>query len=293
MNAGKKITIYLAEGLPGGIREVKIDQWSGRGICGPRNRLAEIIGKYPELDRCCLYFLAGESDDGGLTRIYVGEADGFKSRIKDHDYKKDWWQSVVVFFSQDSSLTKAGIQYLESVCTERLKKAGRCVLKNSNQPLLPSIPAEDVSGLEYFYDQVTLTLPLLGYDIFEQRQQGAVLGGGQVEISCKGKDASAVGILLNDGKVKVLKGSKAKLENSPAFEKHNYKTLKDELVRIGKLTPDGNQLIFADDHIFDSPSAAAAVILARSAAGPSEWKDKNGKTLKDIWDEQVAKLSSY
>jgi uncharacterized protein DUF4357 len=287
MSSGKKITVYLADGLPGGIREVKIDQWSGRGICGPRNRLAEIIGKYPELDRCCLYFLAGESDDGGLTNVYVGEADGFKSRIKDHDYKKDWWQSVVVFFSQDSALTKAGIQYLESVCTERLRKAGRCSLKNNNQPLLPSIPEEDVSGLEYFYDQVTLTLPLLGYDIFEQRQQGAVLGS-QVEIFCKGRDAAAVGVLLNDGKVKVLKGSKAKLENTPAFEKHPYKKLKDELVRIGKLAPDGKQLVFVNDHIFDSPSAAAAIILARSAAGPSEWKDKNGKTLRDIWDEQVS-----
>ena len=287
MSSGKKITIYLADGLPGGIREVKIDQWSGRCICGPRNRLAGIIGKYPELDRCCLYFLAGESDDGGLTNVYVGEADGFKSRIKDHDYKREWWQSVVVFFSQDSSFTKAGIQYLESVCIQRLKKAGRCVLRNSNQPLLPSIPAEDRSGLEYFYDQVTLTLPLLGYDIFEQRQQGAVLAGSQVEIFCKGKDAAAIGVLLNDGKVKVLKGSKAKLENARAFEKHHYKKLKDELVRLGKLTLDGNQLVFSDDHIFDSPSAAAAIILARSAAGPSEWKDKNGKTLKDIWDEQV------
>ena len=287
MSSGKKITIYLADGLPGGIREVKIDQWSGRGICGPRNRLAEIIGKYPELDRCCLYFLAGESDDGGLTNVYVGEADGFNSRIKDHDYKKEWWQSVVVFFSQDRSFTKAGIQYLESVCIERLKKAGRCVLRNSNQPLLPSIPAEDLNGLEYFYDQVTLTFPLLGYDIFEQRQQGALLAGTQVEFFCKGKDASAVGVLLNDGKVKVLKGSMAKLENAPAFEKHHYKKLKDELVRLGKLTLDGNQLAFADDHIFDSPSAAAAIILARSAAGPSEWKDRNGKTLKDIWDEQV------
>jgi len=31
----KKITVFLLEGLPKGIREVKIDQWSGRAICGP------------------------------------------------------------------------------------------------------------------------------------------------------------------------------------------------------------------------------------------------------------------
>ena len=38
---GKKITIYLAHELPKGIREVKIDQWSGKAICGPRNKLRE------------------------------------------------------------------------------------------------------------------------------------------------------------------------------------------------------------------------------------------------------------
>ncbi|GEM_PF-5230843 len=34
MSNGKKITIFLADGLPKGIRHVKIDQWSGKAACG-------------------------------------------------------------------------------------------------------------------------------------------------------------------------------------------------------------------------------------------------------------------
>jgi len=39
----KKITVFLSEGLPKGIREVKIDQWNSQAICGPRNRLNEML----------------------------------------------------------------------------------------------------------------------------------------------------------------------------------------------------------------------------------------------------------
>lgn len=38
-------------------------------------------------------------------------------------------------------------------------------------------------------------------------------------------------------------------------------------------------LTFESDYIFASPSAAAAVVLARSANGWLKWKDKTGTTL--------------
>jgi hypothetical protein len=113
---------------------------------------------------------------------------------------------------------------------------------------LPTNPEEDISGLEFFYDQITLVLPLFGYDIFEQRQQKAASAQSNLEIFCKVKDASAACILLDDGKAKVLQGSKAKLENAPAFERHNYKKLKDELIHLGKLVTEGNQLSFTGTH---------------------------------------------
>ncbi len=287
MNLGKKITIFLSQGLPKGIREVRIDQWSGKAICSPRNKLSEIL-KHQELDGCCVYFLLGEPGQGNFLDVYVGEADGFKERIKNHDYKQEWWQVVAVFFSQDSSLTKAGIQYLESITIERLKKTAKCNLKNSNNPSQPSIPKEDVSGLEIFYDNVSLIMPLLGYDIFTQKQSETVTGQ-ELHLFCKGKGAVSEGILLDDGKIRVLKNSTAIKENAPAFEKHNYKKLKDELLKIGRLEGFNEYLIFTDDYIFDSASAAAAIILARSASGPLEWKNEKGETLKDILDNRLAK----
>ncbi len=97
--------------------------------------------------------------------MYVGEADGFRDRIKSH-LTKDWWTSLVVFFSADGSLTKSGIQYLESVCVRRLRDAGWCQMENSTDPRLPTVPEEDVGGLRLFAQNVEILMPILGYDVF-------------------------------------------------------------------------------------------------------------------------------
>ena len=43
------------------------------------------------------------------------------------------------------------------------------------------------------------------------------------------------------------------------------------------------------DHLFSSPSAAAAVIMGRSANGLVEWKDLAGRDLKSIETNEILK----
>lgn len=291
MNPGKKITIYLTNGLPKGVREVKVDQWNGKAICGPRNALAEIVS-LPEIDGvACIYFLVGIPDEGGLLNVYVGEADGFKERIRQHDYKKDWWQEVVAFISSDRSLTKTSVQYLESICVERLHKAGKCNLKNNNNPSIPSILKEDISGLEIFYENLITIMPLLGYDIFVPKETfSAISKSDDVMFVCKkGSDVVAHAHLLADGTMKVLKGSKASLTETSSFQNHAYKKLRDELIKLGRLVQQDKTLLFNEDYVFDSASAASAVIQARSSQGPIEWKILHSSTtLKDYLNASLS-----
>jgi hypothetical protein len=291
-NYGKKITIFLNDGLPKGIREVGIDQWSGKAICSPRSRINDLISLIPEIrEAVCVYFLIGDSETGDLKDIYVGETDGFLQRIKDHESKKDWWQEVVLFVSTNKSLTKTEIEYLESVCVSRLETIGKCVLRNGNNPNIPTIPRENIPGLEMFYENISLIMPLLGYDIFVQSNAGQKDAQDEElpEFICKKSDDRIVahGLLMKDGKMKVLKGSGAELVDVESFKTHAYWKLKQALLKMGRLVQQGDQLIFTDDYVFDSPSAAAAVIKARPAAGPIEWRAKNGKTLKEILDKEI------
>ena len=42
---------------------------------------------------------------------------------------------------------------------------------------------------------------------------------------------------------------------------------------------------FSKDHIFTSPSLAAAIVMGRNANGRTEWKTSDHKTIKDIEEE--------
>ncbi|MGM0609155.1 MAG: DUF4357 domain-containing protein [Candidatus Muiribacteriota bacterium] len=99
---------------------------------------------------------------------------------------------------------------------------------------------------------------------------------------CGDKDVEAKAKLSDDNKIKVLKGSTAHGVDAPAFKNHNYKKLRDRLINEGVLEKKKDHFSFSRDYEFSSSSAAAAVVLARSAAGPSEWKTKEGIKLSEL-----------
>ena len=58
--------------------------------------------------------------------------------------------------------------------------------------------------------------------------------------------------------------------------------LRPFLISDGVLKEEGGLLVFQTDYIFKSPSASAAVILARHANGWTEWKNKSGKNIDTL-----------
>jgi hypothetical protein len=88
----------------------------------------------------------------------------------------------------------------------------------------------------------------------------------------------------------VLAESTARKDGTPAFP-DGYRSLRDQLVRDGKLVEgaEPSQYRFTTDVIFPSPSAAAAVVMARNASGPKEWKQRaTGKTYGDWRNAQLS-----
>ena len=45
---------------------------------------------------------------------------------------------------------------------------------------------------------------------------------------------------------------------------------------------------FVKDHIFTSPSLAAAVVLGRNANGRTEWKTAENRPLRDVEEDELA-----
>lgn len=102
-----------------------------------------------------------------------------------------------------------------------------------------------------------------------------------VSVTLEQGNVEASGIWIEGVGLRVLAGSSASSSEAPSFATHTYKILRDELISDGILLPGDEKLLFTQDYEFDSPSAAAAVVLGRSANGLSEWRKSSGRSLNE------------
>jgi hypothetical protein len=84
----------------------------------------------------------------------------------------------------------------------------------------------------------------------------------------------------------VRAGSQAAMDEVPSC--HAYlRDLRQALVRKGVFVDGGTVYRLTQDYTFNSPSTAAGVLLGRSSNGRDAWKDKDGRTLKEIQELQA------
>ncbi len=126
------------------------------------------------------------------------------------------------------------------------------------------------------FETIQILASTLGYPVFDEIRRPKT----KEIITCKGKDAYAEGEYSEDGII-VFSGSKCNLVESRTAGSWVVGMRRD-LKENGVLSEKDNALVFNKDHIFSSPSASAAVVLARRANGWIEWKYKDGKTLDQV-----------
>jgi hypothetical protein len=173
------------------------------------------------------------------------------------------------------------------------REAGTVSLANDTQPEFQLLPEADRADMEVYIDQLKLVLPILGFDLFKRTAAGIAAAARSDDgtiFTFTPVGAAATARETDDGFV-VLASSTARKGGTETFQT-GYRALRDDLVRDGRLIngPSNDLYLFAADIAFASPSAAASVVAARSAAGPREWKVKGTGQLYRDW--RAAKLDS-
>jgi hypothetical protein len=136
--------------------------------------------------------------------------------------------------------------------------------------------------VEGFLDEMLLCFPVLGLSIFEKPSQRAPQAK-QFAIAAKGIKAS--GYETPQGFV-VLNGSEAVAEEVPSI--HSYLVeMRKSLLESGILKRENGRCLFTQDYLFNSPSTAAGVVLARSSNGRVEWQTKDGRSLKAVQEAET------
>lgn len=277
------IKLFLPRGDAKSLRTAEISNWTGKAIAAPRTELDELLQR-EELDKAGIYILTGTDPASGSPRVYIGEAEVIRDRLRQHK-TKEFWVSAIAFVSKDENLTKAHVRYLESRLLIEAAQVGRFTLEQ-NQSAGSKLPESDREDMEVFLAHTRQLLPVLGSDLLIPVAQPSAKQQSGGTLFCRMKGAEARGHRTPDGFV-VLQGSTAVLKERPSAKKWPYVVaLRDKLIADGTLVQKDGFYLFTRDIEFSSPSAAASVIEGGSANGLIEWRTKDGRVLKEL-DEQA------
>jgi hypothetical protein len=288
-NGARQIRLFLVNGTPNGVITAEVMNWTGKAVVAPRARFADLVRR-EEAGRTGIYILVGPDPErvAGL-KAYIGEADSVGKRLRRHEGgdEMDFFDRAAFVVSKDENLTKAHARFLESQLVRLAKEAGTVKLVNVTGPDFTRLPEADRSDMAFFLEQLRIVLPTLGFDLFRPSgsqalaqsnpaMQSPIFELDTVGIRATGREADTGFIVLAD--------STARKEATPAFPE-GYRTLRDQLVRDGKLVDaaESTNYRFATDVVFPSPSAAAAVVMARNASGPREWKQRGTGQTYGTW----------
>lgn len=288
---GKKLTVYMIDGTAYGPRLSEIGNWVGKAIYSPRASVNKIMTR-PEFDNPGIYCLKGDpTDDAFDEKIYIGEAENIRSRLKQHlsDPNKDF-KELIFFVSKDELLTKTQIRYLESRLVQLALEAKTAQIDNGNSPSLPTLHEADISDMEYFLDQIKLILPVMGFKFLisstvrpDVDPETTSATSTRETYFIKTKSFKATMSETDQGYI-VSKSSEAKKSLSKSCTE-TYRNMRRKLVDTEIMVEDKEKLIFAEDAVFNSPSAASNMILGRNSNGFTEWVNKDGLTFKEVQEK--------
>lgn len=281
MSHGKSIRIFLGDGEATGIRYLELVGWTGQALLVPRSRLSE-LKSWPESARPGVYLLIGQAEEESQA-AYIGESENVRDRIGTHLRNEDYdFAEVILFTSKDENLTKGHVKYLEGRMHEEALRADRFEIWNSSKPAATKLPRPDAEAMEEFLDNLKLLVQSVGCSLFTPVAQAAPQDKPLPELFMKCPDLAveARGRQTDEGFL-VLENSTATKQEAAQLGQ-TYKNLRSALIAKGTLIDADSTYRFATDHLFNSSSAAAAVVGGSNRSGPQNWKNAQGETLKDI-----------
>lgn len=277
MPFSKTIQMFIFDSNSNGRIMCELSNWNGRVYKISRNELPE-FSQRSDSENTGVYFLFGKNEKNNDT-IYIGEAEKMFTRLKQHIRDSEYWNDCIAVISKDNLLNKAHVKYLENKFYNLAQEAGRANITNSTIPTCSSISEYDEAMLQEFISNAKLLVNTLGYKVFDTIEESTVRHNNSPSYffikAARGADAK--GLMVSDG-FAVMKDSIIASSTVPSMSDFLVE-FRNSLIEKGIIN---NDMKFTRDHIFTSPSLAAAVVMGRNANGRTEWKNAEHKSIKDI-----------
>ena len=288
----KNINMFLMDGEVTGKIKCTLSNWTGVIYKTPRIQLGDLKSR-DEMKQSGIYFLFGRDEDKQKNVTYIGQAttrkngEGVLLRIQEHtrDTHADYFNDVIILTTQNNSFGPTEISYLENKFTQLAKEAGRYIVKNGNDPNPGNVTEEKESELDEIVENTLMIIGTLGYRVFvpmTKKVSQDLTDNHSTYLYLKRKTKKSNKVIeatcerTTEGFV-VLEGSQVEIKDSP-YLPASLKEMRQNLI-ASRVIQDG---VLKEKQLFSSPSYAAAFLLGMQTNGRTDWKDQDGKTLKEL-----------
>ena len=275
MAISKKLETIYHNGQPDGIRSIRRNLSTMTVYVIPRPLLAE-AKSISGINRPGIYYLINESDDSKIAQIYIGQTRNGIARLDDHNRSKDFWNKAIMFLAESKTFTLDMISGLEKFAIQKAQESKRYTVENTVVPKY-EIDEYDMASVEEIYDEIQFIMGTQGYKMDDAK---ASLNEADILHTTR-NGIEAFGVYDGE-KFEVLEGSivSPEIKNSAP---DRVKILRKTAANNGDIQQEGESYRLKKSMSFSSPSYAASFVLGSSANGWIEWKNKDGKTLDELF----------
>lgn len=277
MATSKKLEIIYYNGQPDGVRSVRRHLSTITTYVIPRPLLSE-AKKISGITRPGIYYLINENDENKIAQIYIGQTRNGVTRLDDHNRSKDFWNKAIMFLADNKTFSLDMISGLEEYAIIKAHEAKRYKVENSVKPKY-EIDEYDLPSIEEVYDEIQFVMATLGYKMNnakENKEQRDVFHTTRNGVQAQG--------VYNGDKFEVLEDSEIDMSRPCPFE--TLKKQRDTALKNGDIKLIKGKYILTSSIEFTTPSGASSFVLGGNTNGWTEWKNKGGKTLDEIYRKQ-------
>ena len=274
MAISKKLEIIYHNGQPDGIRSIRRHLSTMTTYVVPRPLLSE-GKKITGINRQGIYYLISENDDNKIAQIYIGQTRNGVARLDDHNRSKNFWNKAIMFLADNKTFSLDMISGLEAFAINKAHESKRYKVENAVNPKY-EIDEYDLPLIEEVYEEIQFIMATQGYKM----DNSQITLNEANTLHTTRNSILAFGVY--DGEhFEVLEGSEIDMNrkcHSSKMEKQRQTALENgDIVNI-----DGKYKLNVSVS-FTSPSSAGQFVLGGSINGWVEWKDKDGKTIDDVY----------
>lgn len=274
----KEFTMRLIDSRPDGIKICSVAGSSLVTVVIPRPLLSE-ARKLPEIPARGIYYLLATTS-GKVSRVYVGQTVQGIRRLDDHNLKKDWWDTAIMFLDSSSAFSLDVVSGLEALAIKQALSNDSYQTDNAVVPE-PYVSPYVEGFIRALHQEVLFRLKVLGIDL-EAATNSQPLQEPLLHTTRRG--IQGLGCYRpSEGVFAVLAGSQIDMDHSPYRDNAEAKR-RQELMGKGQIQqgPDGTWHLTQSQE-FASPSSAAVFVLGGSQNGRIEWVDEAGHTFAELY----------